>query len=201
MVTGSRPRARRNQETPPCGSDSGHHTPRGALGREFNLAGEGSRGAGQGRTPRQRSCCCSYCPRFLQSPRDSPSAEILSEPLRHTSLHPTSLRSSVLADPLLIPSISYTRFVGGIQTLTVSHASEHMHTVLNRRTFTNDALWAGALHSRHVIYNMGVCHSVGGPGQEPDLIPRASPHTCPPAKAAPPGLCGWVREIPHPSSL
>ena len=33
--------------------------------------------------------------------------------LRHTSLHPTSLRSPVLADPLLILSISYTRFVGG----------------------------------------------------------------------------------------
>ena len=83
-------------------------------GERFNLVGEGSRGAGQGRTPRQMSCCCSYCPRLLQSPRDSPSAEILSEPLGHTSLYPTSLCSSVLADPLLIPSFSYTRFVGGI---------------------------------------------------------------------------------------
>lgn len=147
------------------------------------------------------SCCCSYCPGLLQSPRDSPSAEILSEPLGHTSLHPTSLRSSVLADPLLFLSISYTRFVGGMQTPAVSPTSEHTHTVLNRRTFTNDALWAGSLHSRHVIHNMGVCHPTRGPGQEPDLIPRASPHTCPSTKAAPSPRSVWLGARDSPSEL
>jgi len=99
-------------------------------GGRFNLVvvGMGGRrttGAGRGRTPRQMSCCCSYCPWLGQSPRDSPSAETLSEPLGHMSLRPTSLRSPVLADPLLIPSISYTRFVGGTQTPAVAPTSEH----------------------------------------------------------------------------
>ena len=56
-------------------------------GERFHWAGGGSRGAGQGRTPRQMSCCCSYCPRLLQPPRDSPSAEILSASRAHVLAH------------------------------------------------------------------------------------------------------------------
>ena len=164
-------------------------------GERFHWAGGGSRGAGQGRTPRQMSCCCSYCP-GSSSPHVTAHQRKYCQPLGHTSLHTTSLHSSVLADPLLIPSISYTRFVGGIQTPAVSHATEHTHTVLNRRTFTNDALWAGSLHSRHVIYNMGVRHPVRGPRQEPDLIPRAHHIPVPHKGSAPRSVWLGARDSP-----